>query len=216
MTDTSNLASRIDAEFTALGEKFKKAQAEQLQAYKEREKRIQRLGQLFNQLREVWRPRLEVLLQKFGDHVKVTPRLVTTTREATFAFQSKLARIELKFSAFTDTNVTRLILSYDLEIVPILMNFDKHSEVEFPLDAVDPEAVGRWFDDRIVSFVKTYLSLHENDYYLKDQMVEDPVAGVRFPKFAASATLDWKGSTYYFIGEETRREFAKKNEIALA
>lgn len=216
MTDIQNLENRIDAELSALGEKVKNAQREQVQAYQERQKRVQQLGQVFDRLREVWKPRLEVLVKKFGDHVQATPRLVTTTREVTFAFQSSLARIQLKFSAFANSEVTKVTLSYDLEIIPVLLKFDNHSELEFPLDAIDPEAAARWIDDRIVSFVKTYLSLHENDYYLKDQMVEDPVAGVRFPKLAAGATLQWKGTTYYFIGEETRREFAKRNEIALA
>ncbi len=216
MAAIDNLASRIDAEFTALGEKFKKAQAELVQTYQERQKRVERFGKVLDQLREVWKPRLELLVKKFGDHVQVTPRLVTTTREVTFAFQSKVARIQLKFSAFASPDVTRLILSSDLEIIPMLITFDKHSELEFPLAAIDPEAVGRWMDDRIVSFVKTYVSLHEDDHYLKDQMVEDPVALVRFPRFSAAATLEWKGKTYYFIGEETRREFAKTNSIVLA
>ncbi len=65
-------------------------------------------------------------------------------------------------------------------------------------------------DDRLVDFVKTYLALHQNEYYLKDHMVEDPIAGIRFPKLAAAATLECDGKTYYFIGEETRREFAAK------
>jgi YHS domain-containing protein len=210
MSDINSLVGRIDAEFSALEEKFKKAQAEQVQAYQERQKRLQQLSQVFDRLREVWRPRLEVLVKKFGDRVQVTPRLVPSSREATFEFQSKLARIRLKFSATTDRDITKVILSYDLDIIPVLLRFDAHSEVEFPLDAVDPEAVARWVDDRIVSFVKTYLSLHEEDHYLKDEMVEDPVVGVRFPKFAAGATLEWKGQTYYFVGEETRREFEKQ------
>ncbi len=61
----------------------------------------------------------------------------------------------------------------------------------------------------------TYLSLHENDLYLKDHMVEDPIAHVRFPKFAAGATLEHNGKTHYFIGEDTRQEFAKKQGIAV-
>ena len=73
------------------------------------------------------------------------------------------------------------------------MKFDSHDEIEIPLDAVDKTALGAWFDDRIVSFVKSYLAIHENQYYLKDQMVEDPVANVKFPKFAAGATLQAKG-----------------------
>jgi YHS domain-containing protein len=89
------------------------------------------------------------------------------------------------------------------------MKFDSHDEIEFPLDAVDTGALETWLDDRIVSFVKSYLALHENQYYLKDQMVEDPIAKVTFPKFAAGATLAVKGKTIYFIDDTTRREFEK-------
>ena len=42
--------------------------------------------------------------------------------------------------------------------------------------AIDETALGNWLDDRIVGFVQTYLSMHENQYYLKEHMVEDPVA----------------------------------------
>ena len=214
MADIKDLVGRIDAEFAALGEKHKKAQAEQVQAYQERQKRLQKLGQVFERLRAIWGPRLEVLVKKFGDQVQVTPRIIPSTREAKFQFQSRLARIGLRLSASTDRDVTRVILSSDLEIIPVLLQYDAHSEVEFPLDAVDPEAVARWVDDRIVSFVKTYLSLHDNETYLKDEMVEDPVAHVRFPKFAAGASLERGGKTYYFIGEETRRDFEKQQGVA--
>ena len=58
---------------------------------------------------------------------------------------------------------------------------------------IDDEKIAKWIDDRLVQFVQTYLSLHENQYYLKEHMVEDPVAHVRFPKFAAGATLESGG-----------------------
>jgi YHS domain-containing protein len=50
----------------------------------------------------------------------------------------------------------------------------------------------------------------ENEIYLADYMVEDPVVHVRFPKYAAGATLEQHGKTFYFVGEETRREFEKQ------
>lgn len=211
MADVNTLASRIDAEFAALDQKVRGFQAQQTTEYTEREQRLKRLGDVFERLRDVWRPRLELLQKKFGDRAHVKPRFTPSTREAVFEFQSELARICLKFSATTDRDVAKLILSSDLEIVPVLMRYDAHSEVEYPIDRVDDAAVGRWVDDRIVSFVRTYLSLHENDFYLKDHMVEDPVAKVRFPKFAAAATLERNGRTYYFVGDETRREFEKQN-----
>ena len=45
---------------------------------------------------------------------------------------------------------------------------------------------------------------------LKDEFVEDPVARIRFPKYLASSTLERDGRTYYFVDEETRREFEKQ------
>ena len=213
MPDINSLASRIDAEFSAVAEKIKKFQVEQVQEHKERQKRLDQLEKLFDQLRDIWRPRLELLLKKFGDRVQTTPRIVPSTREVTFNFQSSLARVCLKLSAFTDRDIQKLILSYDLEIIPVLMKFKHHDEVEFPMDKVDKEAVGRWIDDRIVDFVQTYFSMGENEIYLKAEMVEDPIAHVRFPKLAAATTLEWQGKKFYFIGEETRREFAKQNKI---
>jgi YHS domain-containing protein len=216
MSDISSLASRIDAEFSAVEEKVKKYQSEQEEAHKQRQQRLEQLSKLFDQLRDIWRPRLELLVKKFEGRVQATPRIVPSTREATFDFQSHLARVRLKLSAFTDRDIQKLILSYDLEIVPVLMSFKHHDEVEFPLDKVDKEAVATWFDDRIVDFVQTYFSMGENEIYLKDYMVEDPIAHVRFPKQAAATTLEWQGQKFYFIGEETRREFAKQNKIAIA
>ena len=174
---------------------------------------MEQLGKVFDQMRDIWGPRLELLVKKFGDLVKTTPRIVPSSREATFDFQSRLAHVRLKLSAFTDREVQKVILSYNLEIIPVLMQFKNHDQIEFPLNAVDKEAVANWIDDRIVDFVQTYFSMGENEIYLADQMVEDPVAHVRFPKHAAATTLEWQGKKFYFIGEETRREFEKQQGI---
>jgi YHS domain-containing protein len=213
MPDISNLASRIDAEFSAVEEKTKKFQVEQVEAHKQRQQRLDQLGKVFDQLRDIWKPRLDFLVKKFEGRVQATPRIVPSAREATFDFQSRLAHVRLKFSAFTDRDVQKVILSYDLTIIPMLMQFKPHDEVKFPLNAVDKEAVAKWIDDRIVDFVQTYFSMGENEIYLKDQMVEDPVAHVRFPKQAAATTLEWHGQKFYFIGEETRCEFEKQQGI---
>jgi hypothetical protein len=216
MTDVNALAGRLDAEFSAVEEKVKKLQAEHVEDYKVREKRVEQLGKAFDQLQEVWRPRLDLLVKKFGDRVQTKPRVVPSTREVTFDFKSRVAAVRLKFGAFTDRDVRKVILSYHLEIIPVLMRYNPHAEIEFPLDAVDKDAAARWIDDRIVEFVRTYFSMGENDLYMKDEMVEDPIARVSFPKLAAAATLEWQGKKFYFIGEETRREFAEKNKIAVS
>jgi len=214
MAEINKLLSRIDAEFSALDHRIKNAQSEQLQDYQQRQKRLAAFEKLLAELPEVWKPRLAALLQRFSGKVKVTPRLSSTNREATMEFLSNLARIRLRLSASTDQEVRKLVLDYNLEILPILMKFNSHEQAEWPLDAIDRQAIADWVDDRLVDFVKTYLSLQENEYYLKEHMVEDPIAGVRFPKFAAGATIEWEGKTYHFIADETRREFETKHGIS--
>jgi YHS domain-containing protein len=212
MAEVDSLLKRIDAEFAALENRIKQAQAEKVHEHQERQKRLAAFEKLLAELPAVWQPRLEALTRKFGDKVKVIPKVTSSSREGTFDFQSNLARIRLRLSASTDLDVRKLVLDYNLEILPILMKFESHQQAEWPLDAIDREAITRWIDDRLVDFVKTYLALHQNEYYLKGHMVEDPVAGIRFPKLAAAATLERDGKTYYFIGEETRREFEAKHK----
>ena len=69
MPDINSLASRIDAEFSAVEEKIKKFQVEEVEKHKQRQSRLEQLGKVFDQLRDIWRPRLELLVKKFGDRV---------------------------------------------------------------------------------------------------------------------------------------------------
>ena len=96
----------------------------------------------------------------------------------------------------------------------MVVRYDKQSVLEFPLGGVQDDALVQWFDDRIVAFVQAYIALVRQDAalqeQLKDEFVEDPVARIRFPKYLASSTLERDGRTYYFVDEETRREFEKQ------
>jgi YHS domain-containing protein len=210
MATSNSLMDRIDAEFSAANQRVTQLKTQKVEEFQGRQQRLEKFGQILESLRDVWLPRLEALAQKFGERVDIHPHVEPGRRSANLTFQSDLARIDLRFAVAPDPDVRNLVFIYELEIIPILMKFDSHDEIEFPLDAVDKVALGKWFDDRIVSFVKTYLSLHENEFYLKGHMVEDPIAKVKFPKHAAGATLEWKGETHYFIDDSTRDEFQRQ------
>lgn len=209
MTAPNDLLERIDAEFDAAEAREKEAVAQKVQEYEDRQRRFHLLAHVLEQLPPIWRPRLEALAKKFGDKVNVEPKLEPGRRSATFRFDCELAQINLRFSVAPDPEVRKLVVRYDLDILPILMKYENHSEIEFPLEAIDKAALTKWLDDRIVSFVKTYLALRENQYYLKDHLVEDPLAKVKLPKYAAGATLECDGKTLYFLNETTCREFQK-------
>jgi YHS domain-containing protein len=106
--------------------------------------------------------------------------------------------------------VKNLVFDQTLEVLPILLQFDKHASLTVPLDKIDDEQITKWVDDRIVAFIKTFLAVHQNQYYQKDSLVTDPVAGTEMPRYAAKCTLESGDKTYYFVSEETRREFQAK------
>lgn len=217
MSAVDSLLKRIDSEFDAAKQKVEKFQQEELAEYHQRQERVAKFGQICEQLQSVWKPRLDALAQRFGEKVSVSPHVAPNIREAVFHFKSQLARVELTFAAMTDPEVRKLVLHYDLEILPILMQFKNTDRLEVPLEKVDPVAIGQWIDDRIVDFVKTWLAMHSHQQYLtylKHYMVEDPIAGVRFPKYAAGAKCEYNGQTQYFLGEDTCQEFCKKNGIS--
>jgi len=210
MPVAEGLQARIEAEFSENERKVKQTQDSAVEDYEERQRRLKQFDQVCDQLRDVWRPRLELLADKFGEHVQVVPKISRESRKVLFSFDSKLARVELRFGVSTDGDVRNLVLDYNLDVLPILMDFERHAQQVYPLDAVDAEQVAQWIDDRIIDFVRTYLSISHNKYYLMGHTVTDPIAGVSFNPAAAAVTLERGGKTYYFISEKTRNEFEQR------
>ena len=214
MSNSNDLAARIDGVITATKDKMKSAQQDLLQEYVERQQRLEQYTANLPRLLEVAKPRLELLAQRLGDRVEVTPEVSGNTRAARFAVKSPLAQINMSVSAFPDRDAKNMAVEYNLQILPVLMRFESHAEFSTPIENPDLDGLGKWLDDRIVGFVETFMRLHENEYYTKDQYVEDPVVKVRFPKFAAGATLEHGGQTYYFVDDRTKAEFARQQGLA--
>jgi hypothetical protein len=159
MFDIGDLAKRISIEFSSTAEKDKERLGGLEQPTAEQQRCLEQLGKVLDELREVWKPRLELLVKEFGNRVQASPHVVPSERHVTFTFQSSKAHVNLRFSALPDRDFKRLILGYLLEINPAVIHYKPFDELEFPLNAVDKQAVAKWFDDRIMDFVRTYLSM---------------------------------------------------------
>ncbi len=211
MRKADDFCSRLDAAFALLPEGIEQRRSVIDLEYQERQ---QRFAEDFipsvAKIREVFRPRSDALVAHFKDIIHVQADVQDDFSKIVFSFDSTLARVTLTFDFSHDQEVRNMILDYDLEILPILMKFDHHSTLKLPLAAFDEQAGTAWVEDRLLSFIHSFVELNENQYYLQDQMVEDPVARIRMPRMVARETLDWEGQTYYFISAETRREFEKQ------
>jgi YHS domain-containing protein len=216
MSTVESLMTRLQSEIDASKGRMEKARTETVQKGKERDARLAQFAQVCERLRGIWKPRIEAFAAKFGEKVQVKPTVTPAQRDVRMTFVSDLASVNLRLTACTDVDVKNLVMDYQLDIIPILMDYEKSSKAEFPLDKVDDAAVGKWIDDRLVAFVRTYLSMHENEWYLKATMVDDPIAKVRFPKHAAAGSLERGGKTIYFVSPETMKTFEQQNPEAKA
>jgi len=214
MTNINVLIERVEREIAAEVERQKTGWAEVLQTNRERGLRVQRYEAEAQRIIELVKPRLDALIERFKAVVKAEPIVREHTRAVNLTFAATLAKVNLRFEVFPDQEVNHLRLECTQEIVPVVVRYDKQSVLEFPLGGVKDDEVVQWFDDRIVAFVKAYVALVRQDVALrerlKDEFVEDPVARIQFPKYLASSMLKRDGRTYYFVDEETRREFEKQ------
>jgi YHS domain-containing protein len=213
MTDVSTLTRRIDQELQVDVKRQKAAWEEVVRTNRERGPRLDRYEQVAKHLIELLKPRLTAFVERFKGVVETKPAIREHTRALTLTFAATIAKVRLTFEVFPNEDVSHIRLECTQEIIPVVVPYDKHSVLDFPLDAVQDDAAVQWFDDRIVAIVKTYMAVVNQDTalreHIKEKLVEDPVTKIRFPKYLASSILERDGHTYYFVDEETRREFDK-------
>lgn len=103
-----------------------------------------------------------------------------------------------------------LTVRYDLQILPVLMEYKRNEEANFPLEGAD-EAIGRWVEEKILDFVDTYLRLETHPLYQKDYIVVDLVCGMLISMTAAPSRIERHGRTLYFCSEHCKDAYLKEN-----
>ena len=105
-------------------------------------------------------------------------------------------------------NETSYTVRSELNILPVLMEYNRNSEALFLLEG-DNEALSSWVEDRILEFVDTYLRLETHPLYQKDNTVIDIVCGMHIPFTAATGSVVRDGRTFYFCSEHCKEAFLK-------
>lgn len=106
-------------------------------------------------------------------------------------------------------NNESLTARYDLNILPVLMEYNRSSEENFPFDG-DEQVLADWVEDRILEFIDTYLRLETDPLYQKDNTVIDIVCGMRIPSTSAPSTVERHGRIFYFCSEHCKEAFIKE------
>lgn len=212
MSDVDQLGSRLQAAFAEAKGRVAEMQQEAGKSYQDLQQRYHGFVELAQKVvAEIVRPRI-AKLKEFFPGIEEQPHRHRHGGDITLLLPRKpgsVASVKLKFGLSHDPEIRTGLFDYDLEILPIFVRYEKHARFEFPLAQADHAAIAQWFDDRLVAFVQTLLSLQFSEEYQRENMVNDPVAEVRFPKAFAKGSVEHGGTTYYFLSERSLEDFRK-------
>ncbi|MHC4819176.1 MAG: hypothetical protein ACYTF8_14095, partial [Planctomycetota bacterium] len=154
------------------------------------------------------------LAERFDNaELKRTETRIGLLGELRFRYTANFpASVTLSLALTHDSTVRNAYVTYDVEILPIFMNYERHDEISFPVDAFDFDQAFAWVDDKIVGFVRTYMELQFAEQYQKENLVTDPVVGVRFSKIHAHGQETYRGTTFFFLTEDSHTLFNERPE----
>jgi YHS domain-containing protein len=219
MTDLTDIDRKIQERLAAAEERRRQCQERVEQHQLELEQRFQRFGQTADRiLQTLIRPRLQKLAEHF-DNAELLPADQSGRYRCVCRFrhtQRFPATAKLTLSVSHDSQVEKLIAGYDLEILPVFFQFERHDEIVFPLDGVAEPRLAEWLDAKLLQFVDTFLQLEMADQYQKENLVTDPVdpvCGSRITKLCAVAQQEHQGRTVYFCSHVCHSKFTAEPHL---
>ena len=105
-------------------------------------------------------------------------------------------------------------MSYRLQIVPMLMEFEGSATLPLHPESADGAEVGRWVEEHLERFVETYLRIERDPNYRRATEHVDPVCGIRVRE-ATGLTLRVGRADFWFCGAACRERFATDPAIYL-
>ena len=152
----------------------------------------------------VIRPRVEVVASRFPNAqvVKIESGDGCLCR---FGYCERFpSNAKCEIAVDHDERVEQLVVRCERYMRPTYLKFDEQDEFETPLDKVDEGIVANWVEAKLLAFVEAYLQLDRGDDDAVDEIVVDPVCGMRVSCSSAAAKMDYKGHPYYFCTDECR------------
>lgn len=161
-------------------------------------------------VQEIVRPRMQAVASHFPN--AAPDRTGRSDRSAYwFGFCERFpADVKVEIAVEHDERIENLVIHYELYIMPVFLKFDPHDKLTMPLGAVDDQLIADWVEAKLLAFIDTYLRLDRGEVDFEDEVVVDPVCGMRMSRSSAGATMDYRGHPYYFCTDECQQRFAKE------
>ena len=159
-SDLQSLEQQIRQRLSFVAEKERSQQIQLQTKMAEVEKRHARSEQLADALMaEIVDSRIQKLAG-FFDNAELLERNAVGKHFCVCRFNHSArypASAKLTLSAAHEEEIVNLLLVYDLEILRIFFKFEGHYQAVFSLDDLNQDRIADWVDEKILTFVDTYL-----------------------------------------------------------
>jgi YHS domain-containing protein len=209
MSDTNDLAQRIEEKLAADEERRRALEEEEHDRRAEHELKVGRFAAVANDLASsVIRPRLEKLVSYFDNAAISSPESGCSHCVCRFESTPRFpASTTLEIAVAHDEAVEKFTITYNLEILPVFVEFEPRDSLTLDIEDPDRGRLAEWIDDKLVGFVDTYLKLEHIEQYQRRNIVTDPVCKARVHKGEAAAEAEFMRRRYFFCSEECRQKF---------
>lgn len=110
---------------------------------------------------------------------------------------------------------TQLELTYDCEVIPVLMDYARLDRWAVDPGPSAPDEVARTLGNWLLRFTETYLQLETHPAYQDWATHVDPVCGMRIAGAAIQHTMDVDRTRFYFCSEVCRDRFQERRDLYL-
>lgn len=159
--------------------------------------------------REELRPRVEAVARHFeGARLQHMKTLTGTFSTCTFPHSERFpASTTLTMGVTFDPATLKAGISYDLQIIPVLMEFEGRDDFPVLLEAPDTDAVVAWVERKLQAFVETYLRLERDPRYRLGARHTDPVCGMVVHGGAVPHRTEHERRVFHFCSAACRQRF---------
>jgi YHS domain-containing protein len=218
MTDPNDLERRIREKLAAIEEDRRRQKDGLRQSMTELDERLKRYTAVADRLMKiVILPRVAKLADCFAG---IQPPEVQRGRHSCVCRFPPNPRFPVtatfELSVTRDGEARNVGIESKRQILPVFYPVDGAGHFVMPLDRVDEQRGTLWVDEQILAFVDAYLRVEVIDQYQDENLVTDPVCGMRINKTNAPAEMEYRSVKYYFCAEQCWRKFAEDPERCLA
>lgn len=210
MTESNDFVTRVRTELDKAQERIEEIQQQRADELGDLRGRYQRYIQMIEDISKSPEPGPIREVVEMFDNAEMTKEMGKAGLFGRILFRHTSrypATATLRFGLTHDMEVRNVVATYDAEVLPLFVEFERHDEVSVPLESFKLEQLDEWIQQKLLGFIRVYTQLQFTEQYLQDSMVMDPVTHNQFPRIYARHEVEEGGKKYFFLTDEAFEMF---------